>query len=154
MKRTGNLWDSLISHENLMRAFLKAIKGKTHRNTVKRLIANPEFFVNEMQRSLINGTYQVSPYKMKHLFRPKFRVIHILPTYPDNIIHHAVLNVRFFPSKVAKDKTCSQIQFILDDVKYVAFTTSEVICKQLQEHKDQLPFLTTIKKRGKYHTLT
>lgn len=93
MKRTGNLWDSLISHENLMRAFLKAIKGKTHRNTVKRLIANPEYFVSEMQRSLINGTYQVSPYKMKHLFRPKFRVIHILPTYPDNIIHHAVLNV-------------------------------------------------------------
>lgn len=65
-----------------------------------------------------------------------------------------ILNVRFFPSKVAKDKICSQIQFILDDMKYVTFTTSEVLYKQLKEYKDELPFLTTIKKRGKYHTLT
>lgn len=65
-----------------------------------------------------------------------------------------LLNVRFFPSKVAKGKTCSQIQFMLDGEKYVSFTTSEVLHNQLQEYKDELPFLTTLKRRGKYHTLT
>lgn len=93
MKRTGNLWEVLVSSDNLMKAYLRAIKGKTHRESVLRLMKDPEFFLDNIQRSLVDGTYQVSPYKMKNLYRPKFRVIHILPTYPDNIIQHAVLNV-------------------------------------------------------------
>lgn len=64
--------------------------------------------------------------------------------------------VRFFPSKVSPGKECVQIQFREGDDKplEVAFTTSGVVIKQLKEFNNQLPFLTVIKQRGNYYTLT
>lgn len=64
--------------------------------------------------------------------------------------------VRFFPSRAAPGRECVQIQFRFDDDEpfAVMFTTSGVVVKQLKEHQDKLPFLTTIIQRGKYYTLT
>lgn len=52
---------------------------------------------------------------------------------------------------------CLTVQFEYPDrpgEKYVFFTGSVVLCDQLQKYKDELPFLTTIKKIDRYFTLT
>lgn len=65
-----------------------------------------------------------------------------------------IINVRFMPSKIAEGKICSQIQLVLEGKKFISFTTSVVLYKQFQKYKHELPFLATIRKRGKYHILT
>lgn len=61
---------------------------------------------------------------------------------------------RLMDSKAVPGKTCVQLQFELDGKECVVFTTSNVLRRQLAEYKDRLPFLTTIKNMGRYHTFT
>lgn len=63
---------------------------------------------------------------------------------------------RLMPSKAVKGKQCLQIQFQYPggDDMYIAFTNSEVIIRQLTQYKDHIPFLTTVRKRGSYYTLS
>lgn len=61
---------------------------------------------------------------------------------------------RTMDSKVVPGKTCVQIQFELDGCDCVVFTTSNVLRRQLEDYEDRLPFLTTIKNMGRYHTFT
>lgn len=41
-KKKGNLWETMVSAENLMRAYKNARKGKAHRPDVKVVDENPE----------------------------------------------------------------------------------------------------------------
>ena len=61
---------------------------------------------------------------------------------------------RLMDSKVVPGKTCIQLQFELDGRDWVVFTTSNVLRRQLLEYEDHLPFLTTIKNMGRYHTFS
>lgn len=73
----------------------------------------------------------------------------------------AVTGYRTMPSKCDKDKLCLELQFeyadangVTDGRKFVVFTSSVVLLKQIEQYKDKIPFLTTIVKQGNYYTFS
>lgn len=93
MKRIGNLYDKIISLENLRLADEKARKGKTKSYGVKVHDKNREENILRLHDILANGTFRTSEYFVFKIFEPKERDIYRLPYYPDRIVHHAVMNI-------------------------------------------------------------
>lgn len=62
MKRIGNLFNRIISYENLVRADKKARLGKTKRYGVKKFDRNPHENLVRLQKALIEDTYRTSEY--------------------------------------------------------------------------------------------
>lgn len=93
MKRIGNLFNEIISPENLRAAELKARKGKTEQYGVKVFDRDPEAKLLHLHDILLNKTYRTSDYKTFLIYEPKEREIFALPYYPDRIVHHAIMNV-------------------------------------------------------------
>ncbi len=93
MKRIGNLYDKIISLENLQLADKRARKGKLKTYGVKVHDRNREANLIALHEALKNGTYRTSQYSTFTIYEPKERVIYRLPYYPDRIVHHAVMNV-------------------------------------------------------------
>jgi retron-type reverse transcriptase len=93
MKRHGNLFEKIVSPENIELAFAKAKKGKTWQDSVKEVEQDKEAKLEALRRSLIKGTFKTTPYKIKTIHEPKERQIFILPFYPDRIVQHAIMNV-------------------------------------------------------------
>jgi len=67
-----------------------------------------------------------------------------------------VTGYRIKESKFGKDNNskCLTIQFETDNDKYIIFTGSNVLIDQIEKYKDELPFLSTIKRIDKYYTFT
>lgn len=61
---------------------------------------------------------------------------------------------RVMDSKAVPGKSCAQIQVELGGKDYVVFTTSMVILRQLKQYADKMPFSTTMRCMGRYHTFT
>jgi len=93
LKRYGDLWDKIVSYDNLYLAYKKARKNKGWQRQVQEVDADVENKLLAIQEMLIKRTYKVSPYKKRVIFEPKERDIYILPFYPDRIIQHALMNV-------------------------------------------------------------
>lgn len=93
MKRIGNLYDRIISVENLNLADTKARKGKLHSYGVQLHDKNREANILALHEALKNGTYKTSQYHVFKIYEPKEREIYQLPYFPDRILHHAVMNV-------------------------------------------------------------
>ena len=93
MKRVSNLYDKIISLENLQLADEKARKGKLKTFGVKLHDRNREGNLKALHEALKNGTYRTSTYSTFTIYEPKERIIFRLPYYQDRIVHHAVMNV-------------------------------------------------------------
>lgn len=93
MKRYNNLFDKIISIENLRLADEKARKGKTNSYGVKVHDKNRENNILKLHQALKNGTFRTSEYTIFKIYEPKERDIYRLPYYPDRIVHHAIMNV-------------------------------------------------------------
>ena len=93
MKRYGNLYDKITDIENIRSAYIKAKKGKSWQNTVKKFESNLEENLLGIQKMLINKTYKTSGYVTKRIFEPKERLIYKLPFAPDRIVQHAIMNI-------------------------------------------------------------
>ena len=93
MKRIGNLYDQIISLENLRLADDIARKGKLKTYGVKVHDRNREANLSALHEALKAGTYRTSEYSTFTIYEPKERLIFRLPYYPDRIVHHAVMNV-------------------------------------------------------------
>lgn len=96
MKRIGNLFNRIISYENLVRAEKKVRLGKTKRYGVKKFDRNPYENLVRLQKALIEDTYRTSEYCVYTIIADrgnKEREIYRLPYYPDRIVHHAIMNV-------------------------------------------------------------
>ena len=93
MKRYDNLFDKIVSIDNLKEAYRKAKKGKSWQDKVRKVECDLDNKMFELQEMLVNGTYKTSSYKTKEIHEPKKRTIYILPFYPDRIVHHAIMNV-------------------------------------------------------------
>jgi retron-type reverse transcriptase len=80
--------------ENLVAAHKNARKGKTHYSDVIKVDKNPEAYLNEIQKMLINKTYRTSNYNtfIKRDGK-KDREIFVLPYYPDRIVQWAIVQV-------------------------------------------------------------
>lgn len=92
-KKIGNLYEQILSLDNLRLAFNKAAKGKRHQRRVKRIENNLDYYLTELQRMLREQTFTTSPYHTKIIYEPKLRVIYVLPFYPDRIVQHALMNI-------------------------------------------------------------
>lgn len=95
MKRFGNLYEKIISLENLRLADQKARKGKLlSHGVVKHDLAREENILS-LHQTLKNKSYKTSGYKVFKMITDngKEREIFRLPYFPDRILHHAVMNV-------------------------------------------------------------
>ena len=76
----------------------------------------------------------------------------------DDVINReiTIIGCKIKESKYSKSNSsdCLTIQFEMDDKRYVIFTGSSVLIDQLTKYKDQMPFITTIKKVDRYYTLS
>lgn len=63
-----------------------------------------------------------------------------------------VTGYRVFKSKMEGD--CMMLQFIMDDETHVLFTGSTVLAEQTEKYRDKIPFITTIRKIGRYYSFT
>lgn len=93
MKRKGNLYDQIISLDNLRLADQRARKGKGHQPGVKEHDKNRDENLLRLHETLQGATYRTSPYYIFTIREPKERQIYRLPYYPDRIVHHAVMNI-------------------------------------------------------------
>ena len=93
MKRLNNLYNKIISIENLQLADQKARKGKKNTYGVRLHDKYRLENINKLHEQLKNKTFKTSNYEIFTIYEPKERLIYRLPYYPDRIVHHAVMNV-------------------------------------------------------------
>ena len=93
MKRIGNLYDKIISVENLRLADEKARRGKHRTYGVRHHDRTREENIMALHEALLTKTYKTSQYDVFKVYEPKERLIYRLPYDPDRIVHHAIMNV-------------------------------------------------------------
>lgn len=93
MKRIGNLFEKIISIENLIIADTKAQKGKSKQYGVSLHNKNKESNILKLHDMLASKTYKTSEYDIFKVFEPKERDVYRLPFFPDRITHHAIMNI-------------------------------------------------------------
>jgi retron-type reverse transcriptase len=93
MKRIGDLYEKVISLDNLRLADEKARKGKSRSYGVQLHDKNREANLLSLHESLKNQTFKTSKYHIFTIFEPKEREIYQLPYFPDRITHHAIMNI-------------------------------------------------------------
>jgi len=91
MKRKFNLYDKIISLENLCTADKIARRGKLKQYGVQKHIENAEYNIGWLHELLNHRKFETSEYKEFHIFQPKHRTIARLPYYPDRILQHAII---------------------------------------------------------------
>lgn len=93
MKRIGNLYEKVISLENLRLADEKGTQGKLRSYGVMVHDKRREANLIALHESLKNGTFRTSKYHVFTIYEPKERLIFRLPYFPDRILHHAIMNI-------------------------------------------------------------
>ena len=93
MKRYNNLYNRIISVDNLNLGDVKTRKGKNNQFSILEHDENKTDNINKLHNSLINKTYNTSEYTTFVIKDPKERIIYRLPYYPDRILHHAIMNI-------------------------------------------------------------
>lgn len=93
MKRISNLYDSIISIENLQQADINARRGKKQSYGVELHDRKRDANIQRLHEALRDQTYKTSRYHIFKIYEPKEREIYQLTYYPDRIVHHAVMNI-------------------------------------------------------------
>lgn len=93
MKRYGNLYDKVISLENLRLADDIARKGKKRKFGVRQHDKHREEHLLSLHETLKKCEFKTSKYTHFEVREPKVRTISKLPYYPDRIVQHAIMNV-------------------------------------------------------------
>src|SRR3989344_405068 len=92
MKTYKNLYEEIVSEENLYLAFQKAKKGKIKKFYVKEFFINFKKNLNNLQLELLNESYKPLPLETFAIRDPKTRKIS-KSDFRDRIVHHAICNV-------------------------------------------------------------
>lgn len=73
----------------------------------------------------------------------------------DDILNQeiAIIGFRIKESKFKSNKYLT-LQILKDEKKHVIFSGSSVLIDQLEKYKNEIPFLSTIRKINKYYSLT
>ncbi len=90
MKRIGNIYQDIISTDNLLLAHKNASKGKSKQRGVIQFNKDITGNIKLIRDKLIKCEYKSPEYKTFLIYEPKEREIFVLP-YPDRVIHHAIL---------------------------------------------------------------
>jgi len=92
MKRKTDLFDKVVTKDNLMLAYQKARRGKSGQYGVKIFEKNVERNIDQLYDELISGIYKTSVYSVFKIYEPKEREIFRLP-FKDRVVHHAIMNI-------------------------------------------------------------
>ncbi len=92
MKRTGGLWERVISFENLHEALRRAALGKRKRPDVAQFLLEQEAEVAALRRELAGDGYRPGPYREFLVRDGKPRLISAAP-FRDRVVHHALTQV-------------------------------------------------------------
>lgn len=93
MKRIGNLYEQIISLDNLREADAIARKGKNKSYGVTLHDKSRESNLVALHEILKKQNFKTSNYHIFKIYEPKEREIYRLPYFPDRIVHHAIMNV-------------------------------------------------------------
>ena len=91
-KRHKNLFDQVVSLENLFAAAHEAMRGKRGKIPVARCFGELEKVVVGVRDDLVAGTWQPGEYFYFTITDPKERVVAAAP-FRDRIVHHALVRV-------------------------------------------------------------
>ena len=69
MKRHDNLWEKIISYDNLYLALKNASRGKKRKAGVKKVLRNPDKAVHKLHDILVSG-FKNSKYRHKIVMNP------------------------------------------------------------------------------------
>lgn len=94
MKRIGFLYEKMCEKELIRKAIIMASKKKRRRKSVRRILKNMDYYVEELYSMMVNETFSPAPYhrftikdgatqKVREICCPKF--------YPDQIVHWIVI---------------------------------------------------------------
>lgn len=92
MKSYRNLFEAIVSFDNLLLAAQNASQGKRSKANVAVFNYNLEENLVLLQRALIDKTYRPGSYRAFHIFDPKKRLISAAP-FADRVVHHALCNI-------------------------------------------------------------
>ncbi len=92
MKRYGNLYNRLVSYENLWSAAKNAAKGRRFCHNTSKFNLELEKNLFELQEQLRNKTYKPGSYHTFNVYECKKRMISAAP-YRDRVAHHALCNI-------------------------------------------------------------
>lgn len=92
MKSYNHLMEKMLSPENVKLAIRKAAKGKRDRKRVRRILEDPDRFVEYYQQFAINYRHRnKKPKTINDGIRQKKRQI-IVPSFDEQVLHHMVVN--------------------------------------------------------------
>src|SRR3989338_8927124 len=89
IKTFSNIYDDIISVENLLIAWKEFINGKRKRKDVRVFETRLADNIFDLHAKLKNKSYKHSPYKAFTITDPKHRNIH-KATVKDRLLHHAI----------------------------------------------------------------
>lgn len=92
MKRHRNFFDRLVTFENLLLAFKKALRGKKARHAAASFYFNLENALLDLRNELITGIYQPLDFRIFEIREPKLRKI-CSSDFRDRVVHHAICNL-------------------------------------------------------------
>lgn len=92
MKRHGNLFEQIVSFENLLAAAKKAFKGKKDKARTAMFYFDMEKELLCLRNELRNKTYIPRPLRKFQIREPKIREIGA-SDFRDRVVHHAICNI-------------------------------------------------------------
>ncbi|MCF0242443.1 MAG: hypothetical protein HUK25_07380 [Treponema sp.] len=92
MKRESNLFEKIISIDNINEAFLKALKRKRNSPSAIFFCQNVDENLKKIQARLKSENPDFGHYRQFKIFDPKERVI-TAATFEERVMHHAIMNV-------------------------------------------------------------
>jgi retron-type reverse transcriptase len=92
MKRTGNLFHSVFSIENLLLAYQDARRGKRKKRACFEFEKHLGENIQSLHQSLLDGTYTPAPYTKFMVQEPKPRLI-LAPAFADVVVQHAIYRI-------------------------------------------------------------
>ena len=92
MRSFNQLFEKIISFENLVLAARLAQKGKRLKNATAFFNMKLEDELYKIQENLKNKTYHPLKYRHFKIYEPKERIISAAP-YKERVVHHAVHNI-------------------------------------------------------------
>jgi retron-type reverse transcriptase len=93
MRRHGQLWERIITAENIALAYQKARKGKAALRGVINFTKDETGNLEKVRLVLTEKTFRTSAYTAHTIHEPKTRTIYALPFFPDRIVQHALMNI-------------------------------------------------------------
>lgn len=91
-KTHNNIWETIISWDNLYAAYLEARKGKRYKNQVLSFSEHLEENLITIQNELIWKEWQPVDFRSFMVREPKPRQINA-PVFRDRVVHHALVRV-------------------------------------------------------------